>query len=134
MKKGFTLVEVLAVIAILAVIALITVPTITGVIEKSNMDTFTRSVEEMRNVISMDYNEYGRYGEVNYKYENNTLVCVGCNEGKDLELRRKNAIEYQELYTLWQKIAEAKQNNDLNLNSYYDDLVYRLYLKGYRSE
>ena len=86
MKKGFTLVEVLAVIAILAVIALITVPTITGVIEKSNMDTFTRSVEEMRNVISMDYNEYGRYGEVNYKYENNTLVCVGCNEGKDLEL------------------------------------------------
>ena len=61
-------------------------------------------------------------------------IYAHINEGKDLELRRKNAIEYQELYTLWQKIAEAKQNNDLNLNSYYDDLVYRLYLKGYRSE
>ena len=37
---------------------------------------------------------YGIYGKdivdgllpINYKYENNTLVCVGCNEGKDLEL------------------------------------------------
>ena len=59
-KKGFTLVELLAVITILAVIALITTPIIFGVIEDSRMNTFTRSVEEMRNVIDMDYNEYAR--------------------------------------------------------------------------
>lgn len=85
-KKGFTLVEVLAVIVILAVIALITTPIISNVIETSNMNSFTRSVEEMKNIISMDYNEYGRSGTVEYKYENNTLVCVGCDAGEDLEL------------------------------------------------
>lgn len=85
-KKGFTLVEILAVITILAVIALITTPIIFGVIEDSRINTFTRSVEEMRNVIDMDYNEYGRSGRVTYKYSNNKLVCVECDGGSDLEL------------------------------------------------
>ena len=85
-KKGFTLVEILAVITILAVIALITTPIIFWVIEDSRMNTFTRSVEEMRNVIDMDYNEYGRSGRVTYKYSNNKLVCVECDGGSDLEL------------------------------------------------
>ena len=85
-KKGFTLIEILAVITILAVIALITTPIIFGVIEDSRMNTFTRSVEEMRNVIDMDYNEYGRSGRVTYKYSNNKLVCVECDGGSDLEL------------------------------------------------
>ena len=34
MKKGYTLIELLAVIVILAILAVITVPTITGIIEK----------------------------------------------------------------------------------------------------
>ena len=85
-KKGFTLVELLAVITILAVIALITTPIIFGVVEDSRMNSFTRSVEEMRNVIDMDYNEYGRNGTVTYKYSNNKLVCVECDGGSDLEL------------------------------------------------
>ena len=85
-KNGFTLIEILAVITILAVIALITTPIIFGVVEDSRMNTFTRSVEEMRNVIDMDYNEYGRSGKVTYKYSNNKLVCTGCDGGDDLEL------------------------------------------------
>ena len=85
-KKGFTLVELLAVITILVVIALITTPIIFGVVEDSRMNSFTRSVEEMRNVIDMDYNEYGRNGTVTYKYSNNKLVCVKCDGGSDLEL------------------------------------------------
>ena len=85
-KKGFTLVEVLAVIVILSVIALITTPIIFGVIEDSRMNSFTRSVEEMKNVINMDYNEYGRSGEKVYTFENNTLVCIGCDGGEDLKL------------------------------------------------
>lgn len=85
-KKGFTLIEVLAVIVILAVIALITTPIIFNVVDESRMNSFTRSVEEMRNVIDMDYNEYARSGEVEYSYKNNSLVCVGCNDGSDLEL------------------------------------------------
>ena len=85
-KKGFTLIEILAVITILAVIALITTPIIFGVVDDSRMNTFTRSVEEMRNVIDMDYNEYGRSGKVTYKYSDNTLTCISCDGGKDLKL------------------------------------------------
>ncbi len=44
MKKGFTLVELLAVIVILAVIALITTPLILGVIEKAKKGAFQDSV------------------------------------------------------------------------------------------
>lgn len=86
-NKGFTLFELLAVITILAVIALITTPIITGVIEDSRKNTFTRSVEEMRNVIDMDYNEYARSGKVTYLYNNNNLICSKCNkDGSDLVL------------------------------------------------
>ena len=85
-KKGFTLIEVLAVIVLLAVIAVITTPIIFNVVEESRMNTFTRSVEEMRNVIRMDYNEYARSGEVEYIYENNTLICKGCDAGENLKL------------------------------------------------
>ena len=59
-KKGFSLIELLAVITILAVIAIITTPVIFGVIENSKMNAFTSSVEEMKNVVVMDYNEYAR--------------------------------------------------------------------------
>ena len=44
MKKGFTLVELLAVIVILAVISLITIPLIMGVIEESKVGAFKDSI------------------------------------------------------------------------------------------
>lgn len=52
---------------------------------------------------------------------------------KDTNARVKATEEYQQLYFLWQTIFQAKQNSDPKLNSYYDDLVYRLYLLGYRN-
>ena len=55
------------------------------------------------------------------------------NEGKDENLIRQRISEYQELYRLWQVILTAKQNGDININSYYDDLIYRLYLNGYKN-
>ena len=78
-------------------------------------------------------------GRVNYAYLDNFImkslndIYAHLNEGKDPELKRQKIVEYQELYALWQKITVARQNNDLNISSYYDDLVYRLYLKGYQS-
>ena len=45
MKKGFTLVELLAVIVILALIALITAPVVLSVIENSQDKTYRRSVD-----------------------------------------------------------------------------------------
>ncbi len=92
-KKGFSLIELLAVITILAVIAIITTPVIFGVIENSKMNAFTSSVEEMKNVVVMDYNEYARGGEVTYNYSNNDLVCPKCDAGTDLELDFTGDIE-----------------------------------------
>ena len=52
---------------------------------------------------------------------------------KDAEERTKQINEYQKLYYLWQKVMQARQSGDINLNSYYDDVVYQLYLRGYRN-
>ena len=92
-NKGFTLAELLGVIAILAVIAIITTPVIFGVVDNSRKNAFTRSVEEMKNVAVMDYNEYARSGEIIYNYSDNNLVCPGCDAGADLELDFTGEIE-----------------------------------------
>ena len=44
-KKGFTLMELLAVIVIIAIITLITIPVVGNIIEKSKKDAFLRSIE-----------------------------------------------------------------------------------------
>ena len=112
-KKGFTLIEVLAVITILTVIALITTPIVFGVIENSKMNTFTRSVEQIRNIIDMDYNEYGRNGKVTYKYNNNTLTCISCDGGKDLKLDFTGDIDdaFGTFYNNNGKITLTVENN-----------------------
>ena len=92
-NKGFTLAELLGVITILAVIAIITMPVIFGVVDNSRKNAFTRSVEEMKNVAVMDYNEYARSGEIIYNYSDNNLVCPGCEAGADLELDFTGEIE-----------------------------------------
>lgn len=78
-------------------------------------------------------------GKVNYAYLDQFIMMAlndiyrHINEGKN-EVEVKNRImEYQELYGLWQKVLVARQNRDFNINSYYDDLIYRLYLKGYKN-
>lgn len=41
-KRGFTLVELLAVIVVIAIIALIATPTTLGIVEKSRRQTFEK--------------------------------------------------------------------------------------------
>ena len=78
-------------------------------------------------------------GRVNYELLDSFIVnslnnyYQNMNLTKNEETRKMQVANYQELYDLWQKVAIAKSNNDQNLNSYYDDLVYRLYLLGYRN-
>ena len=67
-KKGFTLVELLAVVVILAIIAIIAVPLILGVIESSKKGAFKDSVYGLLEagdiyVASSDINE-NEVGEV----------------------------------------------------------------------
>lgn len=77
-KKGFSLIELLAVIAILGVIALITYPIIGEVLESTEKKTFKSSVEELINITEMDYSEYTRNGSANYLYNGKNITCDIC--------------------------------------------------------
>ena len=77
-KKGFTLMELLATFVILAILALVTAPIITNVLKDARKNTFEASVDELVNVINMDYSEYGRTGIVYYEFDGENLLCKGC--------------------------------------------------------
>lgn len=53
------------------------------------------------------------------------------NLSKSFEEKKTRTIEYQNLYYLWQKVTEAKNNDNYNINNYYNDIYYRLTLLGY---
>ena len=53
MKRGFTLVELLANIVILAIVSLITIPIITGVINKTRLNSFGRKTLSVTGVYSV---------------------------------------------------------------------------------
>ena len=55
------------------------------------------------------------------------------NAATKTEEKRSMTKEYNDLYMLWYNINVARQNKDIQLNNYYDDLVYRLYLLGYKN-
>lgn len=83
MKKGFTLVEVMAVLIILSIISLVTVPLISGFMTGSSEDTDRISLESLVKVVKNDYQGNVRYGLVTYTLDSNTLICTsGCTEGK----------------------------------------------------
>lgn len=88
MKKGFTLVELLAVIVILALIALITAPVVLNVIESSRDKTYKRSIDHYGSAVQKAVAEYmmdneretGRiltYNDIKkyIKYEGNDVSC-----------------------------------------------------------
>jgi prepilin-type N-terminal cleavage/methylation domain-containing protein len=58
MKKGFTLMELLAVIVILAVIMAITIPKITETLDKASKDTFEDNVQALIKVAKETYLDY----------------------------------------------------------------------------
>ena len=100
MKKGFTLVELLAVIVILAIISLIAVPVVLGIIEDSKKNTTLSSAEfyldavELSIVKSIQKGkkiETGFYNIMSdgnicleeYKFENEAYVCLDNDENAE---------------------------------------------------
>ena len=88
MKRGFTLVELLAVIVILALIALITAPVVLNVIESSRDKTYKRSIDLYGKAVEKAVAEYmmdhereiGKVLTFNdikkyVKYEGNDVTC-----------------------------------------------------------
>lgn len=86
MKKGFTLVELLAVIVVLGIVAVITTPLIQNVIESSKMNAFKSSINSIVNIIETDYNENTRLKITTYEISNNKLICKSCDNGSDVEV------------------------------------------------
>lgn len=86
MKKGFTLVELLAVIVVLGIVAVITTPLIQNVIESSKMNAFKNSINSIVNIIETDYNENTRLKITTYEISNNKLICKSCDNGLDIEV------------------------------------------------
>lgn len=68
-KKGFTLVELLAVIVILGIIGTITVPIVNGILEESRRSAFKSSLNGIKKAIETDYSDNGFNHEVNYIYQ-----------------------------------------------------------------
>ncbi len=91
-KKGFTLVELLAVVVILALIALIASPIILNIIENSRKSSFASSIDgamrAIENFYSVHYNDEGFNRGATYKYSNGRLYYEGTFkdvDGKKLE-------------------------------------------------
>ncbi|MDD3241640.1 MAG: type II secretion system protein [Bacilli bacterium] len=87
-KKGFTLIEVLAVIVILGVIMVIAVPFVTGYIERSKKEAFKDTAIGIMDSANLYYSQNGEgdLGDVNFICTN--LGCIS-NDGIKLEFSGK---------------------------------------------
>jgi len=78
-------------------------------------------------------------GRVNYAFLDKFIMdslnhyYANIQTTKDEKERNRRITEYNVLYQLWYKVNTARQNQDIMLNSYYDDIVYKLYLLGYHN-
>lgn len=86
MKKGFTLIEILAVLVILGVLAVIAIPSVAGIIEKSKMGTFRDGGLGIINAAKQSYVEYaGR--EMVVHVDDNYLIIDGEKTNKKLSYK-----------------------------------------------
>lgn len=78
-------------------------------------------------------------GKVNYALLDNFIVnslkdyYSKISMTKNQTEKNERTIKYNELYQLWYKVQSAKQTGDIQLNNYYDDIIYYLYLLGYHN-
>ncbi len=95
-KRGFTLVELLAVITILAVIALITVPIISNSTKKSKTSSYIRSAELYisaveNTIMDKQINENFEMDDGTYSVSSDGSVCLdeGCSESLIINAKNK---------------------------------------------
>ena len=122
MKRGFTLVELLAVIIVLGIIVGIAVPGITKIMEKSKIKAFEASVKGYIKAADMDNSDRG--GLKNYysiadgivteeKTNENIDVQTGTSENGSLEIDNKGKVDgsiYNNRYCA--KIIDSRINID----------------------
>lgn len=137
MKRGFTLVELLAVIIALGIVVGIAVPGITKIMEKSKIKAFEASVKGYIKALDMDNSDRG--GLKNYysitdgivteeKTNENIDVQTGTSENGSIEIDNKGKVNgsiYNNRYCA--KIIDSRINIDeeCSYTSYNDgDVIY----------
>ena len=118
MKKGFTLVELLAVLVILAIIVLIAVPTVTNIINKAEEDSEKASAKmyiEGVNKSLMEYNLSNRLVNANCTVmTDGNLDC----DGTTIEVSVKNTVPTEGMVTI-ENIEVSKVQNLKVGDNYY---------------
>ena len=89
MKKGFTLVEILAVIAILALITLVSIPTVNRLLERNKFKAYETSVKGLVKAVKNDMEADNYKVPRKYSYIGDTVMdnseCKECEKYYDSE-------------------------------------------------
>ena len=126
-KKGFTLVELLAVIIIIGVIALIATPVIINVMDNAEKNTFEQSVNGLIRAVTNDSDSQG-YKSVKYKVvegvlydeENNKIhTSGGDKENGDIYINDDGDISVAVNNKKWCVIKEY-DNNKIKITDYVE--------------
>ena len=88
-KKGFTLVELLAVIAILAILVIIALPNVMGMFNEAKKNSFTTEIKEIYKVAEQTWISDSMFETKKQIYSR----CPTCNT-KNLELTGRNELDY----------------------------------------
>ena len=115
-KKAFTLVELIVVLVILSIIALIAIPIVYNIIDKSEKNSYKKSVDNyahaIENAIMVYKMEHGRYAtelsQLNVEYSG---YHVKCNE---IELNKNGTVYLNKCY-----VNNNKVKDDKNRDGYY---------------
>ena len=81
-KKGFTLVELLAVIAILAILVIIALPNVLSMFNKAKKDTFASETKDMVRIAQQqylaDFGKWTKYAAEGSKTDDETIQTITC--------------------------------------------------------
>ena len=88
-KKGFTLVELLAVIAILAILVIIALPNVMGMFNTAKKNSFTTEVKELYKIAQQQWISDSMFETKDQEYGR----CSGCSY-KELDLTGRQELNY----------------------------------------
>lgn len=92
----------------------------------ANIFTKNKETYELMQVGQMDFTKLDNFIKKSMNDFYNSL-----EKGSEEEQTRKKR-DYKHLYEIWQSIVLAKKENSSNLSNLYSDLVYALYMMGYK--
>ncbi len=117
-KKGFTLVELLAVIAILAILVIIALPNVMGMFNTAKESSFTTELKQIYKVAQQQWMSDSMFttGEKVY------TRCNGCN-GEELNLSGRTELEYYIKIDQSGKVVEFYATDGTYQFAYEGDLL-----------